>query len=779
MIRAAILKDNTQKWLKISEKNKTTKVNLQLYQPSSAPFLEMPIEYCVDCQGKHSVPPNLPNYSGRLKRHCLDRVPANYLEHKVSPLSMKGVLLQHLRATFAMPSKEITAVIESISEADIIAAARARAAVVTSVPTVASPDASPSAIPAAVPTDARAAAVTGSDATLSAVPADATVATSLSIDDMMKVLGASTMALASLTQNQMANQEAIIANQCAIGNLAKNQEANQEATSANSSAIASLAKNQEANQEAISANQSTIASLAEASDANQSAIARLAETSNVNQSTITSLARNQAGLVQRTGKLEDDCTEIKQEISDLKKAITQSAQKQFNEVASKASAVAALSMGGTRLFYDSPTSSPMVSPLRSVQENEASTDEPLEFKEIAKLHNNYFIKRCYALVADSSSLLAEHQSIFLDWHNETFGKGQNIESVDELKVPVYTVEDEYDLEKLESVEELFNSLDSTDAIAKVGSSTFVMATFSELYDTNPFITTQFLPALYGCKVEYLVTCNDTNISIIAPSPEKAKHTLRAILALASRTTAKIEVQPDNTNPNCRGGKYPICLPNLEMKEPFELLPVERRGTHQPQLSTQFKLDMKEVQPILKELELISCKVSESTAIALASLTCNLSLVETEVEAECASILFRAMENENYILKTIAIGRGTTIASYELLEYLQRNKFWNLSLKHGAWNELPADVLAELEIEIVDAIATDSNLGFTMHYGDVLKGPLKAATENLVRTLSADHPSIQKICQDGALALPFKVDQIKPKFDASVKEWAKKLFSKQA
>ena len=516
-----------------------------------------------------------------------------------------------------MTRKEIVAVIKSISEADFIAVATARAAAVeTPVPTVAVPSAS-----------------------IAAVPAPA----SPSIDAMMKVLDASTMAIASLSQTSNA---AISANQSAIANLAESQAVNQ-------SAIANLAESQ-------AANQSTIANLAESQAANQSAIASLTENQIASNAAISANQSAIANLAQKTTKLEDNSTEIRHEILNLKAAITQSAQKQFNEVASKASASAALSMGGMRLFCDSPSSSPMASPLRPVLENYASTDQSLELEEIAKLHKMHFIKRCYELVADSSGLLAEQQSNFREWHNDTFGKGQKIESVDVLKVPVYVVGNVSDLENLESVEGLFNSLDRNDAIAKVGPSTFVMAGFSDLYETNPFITTEILPALHGCKIEFLVTCGDCDISIIAPSPEEAKDALWAILGLASRTNMNVDIQPDNLNPNRRGGKYPLCLPEMQMKLP----------------------GMQMKQPTLQKLELLSCKLSKSTAVALSSLACKLSLVQTEVEAGCASLLFKAVEDRNCTLKTIAIGEGTSIPSNEMLEYMKSNKWWNFSLKHG-------------------------------------------------------------------------------------------------
>ena len=63
----------------------------------------------------------------------------------------------------------------------------------------------------------------------------------------------------------------------------------------------------------------------------------------------------------------------------------------------------------------------------------------------------------------------------------------------------------------------------------------------------------------------------------------------------------------------------------------------------------------------------------------------------------------------------------------------------------------------------------------MHWDNVLNGPLKDAEEDLVRALSADHSSIQKIYQQGADGLPFNVDKPR-KLHKRLKEWAQKKHS---
>ena len=94
-------------------------------------------------------------------------------------------------------------------------------------------------------------------------------------------------------------------------------------------------------------------------------------------------------------------------------------------------------------------------------------------------------------------------------------------------------------------------------------------------------------------------------------------------------------------------------------------------------------------------------------------------------------------------------------------------------------QLPGDVLAEANSQIVDAIATGGNLCFAVFSEDILKGPLKAVEEALVSTVAADHPSIQKICQQGMKALPFEAVPYKSWVDEQVKKWAQNLFSNQA
>ena len=101
------------------------------------------------------------------------------------------------------------------------------------------------------------------------------------------------------------------------------------------------------------------------------------------------------------------------------------------------------------------------------------------------------------------------------------------------------------------------------------------------------------------------------------------------------------------------------------------------------------------------------------------------------------------------------------------------------MSQDVWNELPEVVREEFKNKIINAFKAGSNLGFMIDCEDVLDGPLEAAKEDLVRALPANHPSIQKMLQQGAAGLPFKVDKSKPMIlNKDLKEWVRENFPHQ-
>ena len=98
---------------------------------------------------------------------------------------------------------------------------------------------------------------------------------------------------------------------------------------------------------------------------------------------------------------------------------------------------------------------------------------------------------------------------------------------------------------------------------------------------------------------------------------------------------------------------------------------------------------------------------------------------------------------------------------------------------GAWNQLPAAVVATYKQQILAAMTLgNADLPLAIAPDDVLKGPLRAVEGDLISVLGSDHPAIQRICEEGADALPFKILPLKANLVNEVKEWAGKLAKQQ-